>query len=123
MTWFVVCVYFNFTDKVQLYRLGNLDSQFTKDEMTTKIKSLENSAASVVCNLSTHKKQQNYFMEDIIGVVALLGSVQSPELSRCVMFFSSPIFAPQKNINCGYSSSQWDCDKCGCCSQTILCLK
>ncbi|RHN76722.1 hypothetical protein MtrunA17_Chr1g0146991 [Medicago truncatula] len=71
-------------DNVQHYQLGNADLLFatTKEEMTTKIKNMENSAASVLCSLSAREKQQNHFLEDIIGVVALLGSVQSPELSR-----------------------------------------
>ncbi|KAI5394106.1 structural maintenance of chromosomes flexible hinge domain-containing protein GMI1 isoform X3 [Lathyrus oleraceus] len=71
-------------NNVQHYQLDYVDSGFinTKEEMTTKIKSMENSAASVLCSLTTHQKQQNNFLEDIIGVVALLGSVQSPELSR-----------------------------------------
>lgn len=84
---------FNLADNVQHYQLDYVDSGFinTKEEMTTKIKSMENSAASVLCSLTTHQKQQNNFLEDIIGVVALLGSVQSPELSRCHIFlFSHP---------------------------------
>ncbi|XP_004498513.1 structural maintenance of chromosomes flexible hinge domain-containing protein GMI1 [Cicer arietinum] len=70
-------------DNVKHYQLGNIDSLFTntKEEMTTKIESMENSASSVLCSLSK-KNQQNDFMDEIIGVVALLGSVQSPELSR-----------------------------------------
>ncbi|KAK2453121.1 En/Spm transposon [Trifolium repens] len=64
-----------------LSQLGIVDYLFTdtKEEMTTKIKNMENTAASVVCSLSN---QQTPFMKDIIGVVALLGSVQSPQLSR-----------------------------------------
>jgi superfamily II RNA helicase len=67
-----------------LYHLGYVDSLFTdtKEEMTTKIKNMENTAASVVCSLSN---QQTPFLKDIIGVVALIGSVQSPQLSRCVI--------------------------------------
>jgi hypothetical protein len=77
MTFFVVCVCY-FTDNVNVN---------TKEEVITKIKSMENSATSVLCSLSAHEKQQNHFLEDIIGVVALLGSVQSPELSRFVKCF------------------------------------
>ncbi|XP_027332090.1 structural maintenance of chromosomes flexible hinge domain-containing protein GMI1 [Abrus precatorius] len=71
-------------EKIQPYQLDlvNMDSSFTKDELMTKVLSMENSAISVLCNLSRHKNQQNYFLEDIIGVVALIGTVQSPELSR-----------------------------------------
>ncbi|XP_061340120.1 uncharacterized protein LOC133286688, partial [Gastrolobium bilobum] len=69
-------------EKVQPYQLGDLDSFSTKDELTTKIGSMENSAAGVLSTLSMHQNPQNYFMEDIIGIVALLGTVQSPELSR-----------------------------------------
>ncbi|XP_058724701.1 structural maintenance of chromosomes flexible hinge domain-containing protein GMI1 isoform X2 [Vicia villosa] len=71
-------------DNFQHYQLDYVDSRFTntKEEMATKIKNMENSAASVLCSLTTDKKQRNIFLEDIIGVVALLGSVQSPELSR-----------------------------------------
>nr|KYP35695.1 hypothetical protein KK1_043252 [Cajanus cajan] len=59
-----------------------MDSSFTKDELKTKIRSMENSAFSVLCSLSTHKMQPKYFLEDLIGVVALVGTVQSPDLSR-----------------------------------------
>jgi hypothetical protein len=67
-----------------LSQLGIVDYLFTdtKEEMTTKIKNMENTAASVVCSLSN---QQTPFLKDIIGVVALIGSVQSPQLSRCVI--------------------------------------
>ncbi|XP_045808734.1 structural maintenance of chromosomes flexible hinge domain-containing protein GMI1 isoform X2 [Trifolium pratense] len=69
-----------------LSHLGNIDSLFTdtKEEMTTKIKSMENTAASVLCSLSN---QQTPLLKDIIGVVALLGSVQSLELSRMLAEF------------------------------------
>jgi len=89
---------FYFTDNVQHYQLGNANLLFatTKEEMTTKIKNMENSAASVLCSLSAREKQHNHFLEDIIGVVALLGSVQSPELSRFVKFITFPIPADQK---------------------------
>ncbi|KAL2318142.1 hypothetical protein Fmac_032018 [Flemingia macrophylla] len=59
-----------------------MDSSFTKEELATKIRSMEDSVFSVLCNLSTQKNQQNYFLEDLIGVVALIGTVQSPGLSR-----------------------------------------
>lgn len=62
--------------------MGNMDSLFTKDEVVTRIKRVENWASSVFCDLSTQEKQP--FMEDIIGVVALLGTVQRPQLSRFV---------------------------------------
>ncbi|XP_020206099.1 structural maintenance of chromosomes flexible hinge domain-containing protein GMI1 isoform X2 [Cajanus cajan] len=68
-------------ENVQPYQLSNMDSSFTKDELKTKIRSMENSAFSVLCSLSTHKMQPKYFLEDLIGVVALVGTVQSPDLS------------------------------------------
>ncbi|KAK7293085.1 hypothetical protein RJT34_15946 [Clitoria ternatea] len=68
-------------EKIQPCQIGNVYS-CTKEEVMTKIKSMENSAASILCSLSRHRKQQDYLMEDIIGVVALIGTVQRPELSR-----------------------------------------
>ncbi|KAG4930294.1 hypothetical protein JHK86_047255 [Glycine max] len=69
-------------EKVEPYQLSIMDSSFTKDELMTKIRSMENSPYSVLCSLSKREKPPNYFLEDLIGVVALIGTVQRPELSR-----------------------------------------
>ncbi|KAI4307104.1 hypothetical protein L6164_030326 [Bauhinia variegata] len=60
----------------------NLSWHSTREEMKKRIESMENSAAAVLCSLSTYQVPQKSFMEDIIGLVALLGTVQSTELSR-----------------------------------------
>ncbi|XP_054797444.1 protein DEFECTIVE IN MERISTEM SILENCING 3-like [Prosopis cineraria] len=43
---------------------------------------MENSAAAVICSLLPNQMPQKSIMNDIINLVALLGTVQSPELSR-----------------------------------------
>lgn len=73
-----------------------MDSSFTKDELMTKIRSMENSPYSVLCSLSKREKPPNYFLEDLIGVVALIGTVQRPELSR---LFNAPyLYTKKKQI-------------------------
>ena len=72
---------------VNPYLLSNLNCLSTKEELQRRIESMENSAASVLCSLSTSQMLQKSFMEDIVGVVALLGSVQRPKLSRSYNLF------------------------------------
>lgn len=55
-----------------------------------KIKNKSNSAAAVLCDLSkdlSFQERQKHFMEDIVGLVALLGTVHTNELSRSVIHF------------------------------------
>ncbi|XP_024029765.1 uncharacterized protein LOC21395118 [Morus notabilis] len=57
----------------------------TKVELTEEIEKMGNSAAAALCKISRRvpfQEQQNDFMKDIIGVVALLGRVNSSQLSR-----------------------------------------
>lgn len=57
----------------------------TKEELVNWIESKNHSAAAVLCSLSrdlSFKEQQNHFMEDIVGLVALLGTVHTNKLSR-----------------------------------------
>ncbi|OIW07390.1 hypothetical protein TanjilG_10225 [Lupinus angustifolius] len=56
----------------------------TKEELKLKIERMENTAASVLslCSLSAYQKQPKCFRDDIIGLVVLCGTVQSPDLSR-----------------------------------------
>ncbi|KAK2998036.1 hypothetical protein RJ639_025803, partial [Escallonia herrerae] len=61
------------------------DISSLKEEMTERIERKGDSAASVVCNLlraTSLQKQTNEFVRHVIGVVALLGTVQNNELSR-----------------------------------------
>lgn len=51
-----------------------------KEVMIEKIDSQGDSAAAVVCKIL--KEQNSDFLKDIIGVVALLGTVQTNELGR-----------------------------------------
>lgn len=51
-----------------------------KEVMIERIDSQGDSAAAVVCKIL--KEQNSDFLKDIIGVVALLGTVQTNELGR-----------------------------------------
>ncbi|KAK2992738.1 hypothetical protein RJ640_023251 [Escallonia rubra] len=65
--------------------LENCSYLFEIEEMKERIESKGDSAASVVCNLlraTSLQKQTNEFLKHVIGVVALLGTVQNNELSR-----------------------------------------
>ncbi|XP_028806664.1 structural maintenance of chromosomes flexible hinge domain-containing protein GMI1 [Neltuma alba] len=64
------------------HQLRNINGLFTKDELKERIKYVENSAAAVICGFLPNQMPQNCIMDDIINLVALLGTVQSPELSR-----------------------------------------
>lgn len=68
---------------------------YTKVELTEEIEKMGNSAAAVLCKISRRvpfQEQQNDFMKDIIGVVALLGRVNSSQLSRSNISRLFPIF-------------------------------
>lgn len=57
----------------------------TKEEIIEQIKSRRNSAAATVCHISgnfSFLETQKPFKLDIIGLVALLGTVRSDKLSR-----------------------------------------
>ncbi|KAK7272945.1 hypothetical protein RIF29_13990 [Crotalaria pallida] len=54
----------------------------TKDELKLKIESMGNTAAAVLCSLSAYQERPKCFTEEIVGLVALLGTVKSPDLSR-----------------------------------------
>lgn len=57
----------------------NLDSMFLREEIVDQIEKISPAAAaSVLCQLP----EQNSFADDIIGIVALLATVPSPDLSR-----------------------------------------
>lgn len=69
-----------------------LNSPLTKEELINRIQSNNHSAASVLCCLSREFSLQggkNHFMEDIVGLVALLGTVSLKNLSRSfpLLFF------------------------------------
>ncbi|KAF3432812.1 hypothetical protein FNV43_RR23914 [Rhamnella rubrinervis] len=58
---------------------------FTKEELMKQIESIGNSAAAIFCQLSREgpfRELHNHFMGDIVGLVALLGRVNSTKLSR-----------------------------------------
>lgn len=57
----------------------------TKEELLNQIQSTNHSAAVVLCSLSeefTFQERKNQFTEDIVGLVALLGTVSLDKLSR-----------------------------------------
>ncbi|XP_030933131.1 structural maintenance of chromosomes flexible hinge domain-containing protein GMI1 [Quercus lobata] len=57
----------------------------TKEELINWIESMNHSAAAVLCSLSrefSFQEQPNHLLEDIIGLVALLGTVCTNNLSR-----------------------------------------
>lgn len=67
-----------------------------KVESINRIESMNHSAAAIICTLFrevSFEEANNQFMEDVIGLVALLGTVGSSNLSRLVitlMFFRFP---------------------------------
>lgn len=65
---------------------GDSSNSAEKDRMLGEIELRGHTAASVVCKIL--KKQKDYdFSKDILGVVALLGSVETNELGRSVSFY------------------------------------
>lgn len=62
-----------------------------KEEVMKQIESMGNSAAALVCHIFREvqlHEQHRHLMDDIVGLVALLGRVHSTELSRwntCVL--------------------------------------
>lgn len=75
---------------MELGALTNLD-YLSKEVVLKGIENQGNCAAAVICN---HLKEvpsqpQNPFMEDIVGLVALLGKVISNKLSRSVLLILS----------------------------------
>ncbi|OMO93636.1 gamma-irradiation and mitomycin c induced 1, partial [Corchorus olitorius] len=65
--------------------INNLDSLSTKEEMMELIEDRDHSAASVLCSLAHERLFQEpwiHVKEDIVGVVALLGTVCTSKLSR-----------------------------------------
>lgn len=63
----------------------NLNCPVTEEEVLESIKDQIHSAASLVCYLSrdfTFSGPQVSFVDDIVGVVALLGTVRTSEQSR-----------------------------------------
>ncbi|KAK4277570.1 hypothetical protein QN277_015548 [Acacia crassicarpa] len=63
-------------------QLSSINGLVTKDELKERIKCMENSAAAVISSLLPNQNPQKCIMDDILNLVALLGTVQSPELSR-----------------------------------------
>ncbi|KAK9994804.1 hypothetical protein SO802_024507 [Lithocarpus litseifolius] len=72
-------------DLFQLQASVNPNYFPTKEELINWIESMNHSAAAVLCSLSrefSFQEQPNHFLEDIIGLVALLGTVRTNNLSR-----------------------------------------
>ncbi|CAL0318893.1 unnamed protein product [Lupinus luteus] len=71
-------------ENVEPQNLSSNTITLTKEELKLKIERMENTAASVLslCSLSGYRKQPKCFRDDIIGLVVLCGTVQSPDLSR-----------------------------------------
>ncbi|KAM7504877.1 hypothetical protein LguiB_003781 [Lonicera macranthoides] len=64
---------------------SNFDSLPEKEAIVEKVEGKVGSAAAVVCKLFKEiqsKEQNNYFKKSVLGVVALLGTVQNKQLSR-----------------------------------------
>lgn len=83
-----------FPESVEACPFGFTNRFSTKSELIEEIGNIGNSVAAVLCNISREVPFQdpgNNLMKDIIGVVALLGSVHSFQLSR-----SNPI----KTLTC-----------------------
>lgn len=77
--------YDSFPGSIKPYLLDYPNYLPTKEELVNWIESKNHSAAAVLCSLSrdlSFKEQQNHFMEDIVGLVALLGTVHTNKLSR-----------------------------------------
>lgn len=56
-----------------------------KEEIIKKIEGMGDNAAAVFCNLSKDvrlQESQKHFIKDVLGIVALLGSVYDSGLSR-----------------------------------------
>ena len=71
---------------------SNFDSLPEKEAIVAKVEGKGGSAAAVVCKLFKEiqsKDQNNYFEKSVLGVVALLGTVQSNKLSRYHSYFDS----------------------------------
>ncbi|KAL5567763.1 hypothetical protein UlMin_024338 [Ulmus minor] len=65
--------------------LSLLNDVSTKEELMEEIESIDHSVAAVLCNISRRfpfREPQHPLMRDIIGLVALLGSVRFSKLSR-----------------------------------------
>lgn len=89
--------YLNFLEEVEPRQFSIMSSLSTKEELEKRIKSMENSAASVVCSLLACQTPQKNFIDDIISLVALLGTVKSPELSRFCIFVSLLLYPTTTN--------------------------
>lgn len=92
----MICVFLDSTENVEPCQLSFKNCLSTKDELKLKIESMEN-AAAVLCSLSGNQKQSKCFLEDIIGLVALIGTVQSPDLGRFLISFSTHPFLSDSN--------------------------
>ncbi|XP_043816102.1 structural maintenance of chromosomes flexible hinge domain-containing protein GMI1 isoform X2 [Manihot esculenta] len=69
----------------ELQLFNNVNYLSTKEEIIEQIKSGRNSAAATICHISgnfSFLETQKLFTLDIIGLVALLGTVHSDKLSR-----------------------------------------
>ncbi|PON72057.1 hypothetical protein PanWU01x14_068990 [Parasponia andersonii] len=72
-------------DSTEPCPLGFSNCFSTKEELMEEIEKIGNSAAAVLCRISRgvpFQEPENHLMKDIIGVVALLGSVCCRQLSR-----------------------------------------
>lgn len=82
-----------------LLYFGNLypgSVELYKEESINRIESMSHTAAAIICSLSrevSFQETNNHFMGDVIGLVALLGTVGTTNLSRLVpplIFFHFP---------------------------------
>lgn len=71
---------------------SKFDSLPEKDAIVEKVEGKGGSAAAVVCKLLKEiqlKELNKYFEKSVLGVVALLGTVQNNKLSRYQTYFDS----------------------------------
>lgn len=70
--------------------LNNSNYVLAKEEILVQIESRNHSAASILCHCYrdlSSQVPQNHFMEGIFGLVALLGTVRTKQLSRYVAIY------------------------------------
>lgn len=76
----------NFADSLEPDLVNDLDCLPTKEEITKLIEGRGHSAAStLLCSIA--KGHWMHAMEDVVGVVALLGTVGSVKLSRLSLLY------------------------------------
>lgn len=85
----LVCYTSRISDSKQLCLLGFPNRFFTREEVVEEIEKRDHSAAGTLCNIARgvpFGDSNDDIVKDIIGIVALLGRVNSFPLSRLSIF-------------------------------------